>query len=239
MRIDMTYIPPHPRSMRGARRRIGVGLISLLLLLLCDATAQPPADSVRPWYDTLQITKPRYAHQTRYERLMLHAFTALSLPVGMVVGLTTVIPPSVSFLAEEGNVYAGVALSSGTSFGGDPTQMYYFPDARLQGEIAYYFEREQSIMLRGSAHLDHRFGAIDSRNFYWLGVSGGAGVATDFKGIAPYAEGWFGVMNPLGIRYLGLFPMHHYGFRGRAGYDVVQGRPWYEFSFTATSTFGK
>lgn len=214
-----------------------IAIMVLLLLPVVDSLASAQQDSARHWYDTLTVTKPRYARQSRYDRMILSAFAALSVPVAMTVGTLSLFPPSFSALYEDGTTYGGIAFSTGRSFGIDTTPATYFPDVRVQGEFAYFFSRPHSTVLRASGLFDHRFGPVTRREIFWFGVSGGAGVATDFHGVSPFAEGSIGVMNPLGIRFLGLFPMHNYGVRVRAGFDVTNEQPWYELSLSGTSTF--
>jgi len=212
-------------------------VVILLTLSITPLKAQKPDTTAKKWYDTLEVTKPHYARQTRYERLLLSAFTAVSLPIGIIAGVTTLFPPSISALTEGDATYGGLAVSTGVGFGSDTTALIYFPSVRLQGEFAYYFQREHPSIVRASVDLDYRFGSIHSQDLYWLGVSGGAGISTDFHGASPFAEGWLGVMNPLGINFIGLLPMHNFGLRGRAGYDVGRDRPWFEVALSATSTF--
>jgi hypothetical protein len=189
------------------------------------------------WYDTLQVTRPRYARITPMERLALSAFTALALPVGIAIGATTLLPPSINVLVDDGAVRTGVTISTGLGFGIDTDQVIFFPTWRLQGEAGYYFGGERGPVARVSALFDKPLGSIHPRDFFWAGVAGGAGVSTDFASLSPYVEGWVGVMNPMGIRFLTLFPMHNYGVRGRVGYAPADRRPWYELSLCATSTF--
>lgn len=201
------------------------------------ASGSSSSATTRPWYDTLTVTKPRYAYASPIERLALAAFTALSLPVGATIGALTLLPPSINVLVEDGTPQTGFAISSGIGFGVDTTGVIFFPDYRLQFEGAYFFTREQSIMVRAAVLFDKPLMSVHRRDFFWLGIAGGAGVSTDFREVTPYAEGWIGVMNPMGIRFLTLFPQHNYGLRGRAGYDFGTGRPWYELALCATSTF--
>lgn len=237
-----------------------VFLLSALLLLLCcnAAPAQPgghpdhwrmdtmhisrTGDSIgtageRPWYDTLTVTKPRYARASRLEQVALSVFTALSVPVGITFGLTSLLPPSITVLREDGVNHVGIAVSSGMGFGGDTSQAMFFPDARLQVEVAYFFTRSPQPMVRTGLLFDAPIGSIHNRDFVWFGVAGGGGVSTDFESVSPYAEGWIGTLNPLGIPFITLFPMHNYGLRGRVGYNIMTGAPWYELSLSATSTF--
>lgn len=233
----------------------------LLLLLLCcgDAAAQPGSTGndrggdttlpgsfepgggttgTRPWYDTLKVTHPRYVRITGPERLALAAFTAISIPAGIAIGATTIVPPSINVLWEKGEASrTGIAFSSGYGFGGDTADAIFFPTMRLQMEIGYYFTRRPQPIARAALLFDKPIASIHKRDFFWLGVAGGAGVASDFKSFSPYAEGWVGVMNPMGIRFLTLFPMHNYGLRGRAGYNFATDGPWYEVAICATSTF--
>jgi hypothetical protein len=183
------------------------------------------------------VERPRYARVTTGERMALAAFAALSLPVGLVVGGTLMVPPSVSVMHDRGERYIGIAMGSGFGVGGDTMQLAWWPTARAQWEVAYHFQRERPISLRLSLLGDHRFTSTDRRGFFWFGVAGGAGALTDFDRVVPYAEGWIGVMNPMGIRHLPLFPMHHYGVRVRAGYDPATAEAWYEAALTASSTF--
>jgi len=196
-----------------------------------------PRVAARNWYDTLTVTQPRYARATRYETLALSAFTALAIPVALTVGAVTLIPPSIGVMVQEGKVRTGVVLSTGLGFGWDTTQIVFFPDWRVQAEAGYFFGEGAGPVVRGSVLFDKPLASISPRGFFWTGVAGGGGLATDFKSVSPYLEGWVGLMNPMGVRFLTLFPMHNYGIRGRAGYDVINGSPWYEIALSATSTF--
>ena len=205
-------------------------------------TARSATETATPgrpahWYDTLQVTRPRYARITPMERLALSTFTALALPVGLAIGVTTLLPPSINVMVEDGTVRTGVTISTGLGFGVDTDQVIFFPTWRLQGEAGYYFGGKLGPVARLSAMFDKPIGSIQPRDFFWFGVAGGAGVSTDFASASPYAEGWIGVMNPMGIRFLTLFPMHNYGLRGRVGYSPADGEPWYELSLCASSTF--
>ncbi len=193
--------------------------------------------SSRPWYDTLTVTKPRYARVTPAEQLALSAFTALAIPIGLTVSAITVFPPSITMVIEDGIMYTGISVSTGIGFGGDRSTPIFFPDYRVQVEGAYFFSRSPAPMLRASILADHPMTSLHSRDFLWLGVAGGGGLSTDFTTVVPFAEGWIGLINPMGLRVLTLFPMHNYGLRGRAGYDLGNHRPWYELSITASSTF--
>ena len=222
----------------GMRRRCALALLFLLTLTSLPLRSQQRADSTERWYDTLEVTKPRYAHATTGEKLALSAFTALALPIGFVVSGTTLFPPSINLLFEGKEHWVGIVVGTGVGFGGDTLDLIYYPVARLQFEGGYYFMRPSPLMMKASLLADYRIASVHSRDFVWAAVAGGGGVATDFKSASPYAELWAGFLNPLGIRYVPLFPMHHYGIRARAGYDFAEGRPWYEVSLVATSTFG-
>jgi hypothetical protein len=189
------------------------------------------------WYDTLTVTQPRYTKTTPGERLALAAFTAVALPVGAAIGVLTLLPPSINVLSENGRRQTGFAISTGVGFGGDTNDFIFFPNVRVQVEGAYFPTRRPGPMARASLLFDRPIVALDRRRFFWLGVAGGAGVSTDFAMASPYAEGWIGLINPMGIRFLTLFPQHNYGLRARAGYDLTSRKPWYEISLQATSTF--
>jgi|GEM_PF-2139557 len=202
-----------------------------------DSSGVAGAPGSRPWYDTLTVTQPRYARATPLERLALSAFTAVSIPVGLAIGATTILPPSITVLQEDDELRAGVAFSTGIGFGGDTTKFIFFPDVRLQLEGAYFFTRTPQPVMRAGVLFDAPIASIHSRDFVWFGMAGGSGLSTDLKTVSPYLEGWMGLLTPMGIRFLTLFPMHNYGFRTRAGYNTTTGRLWYEFSISATSTF--
>lgn len=229
-------LSPRP-TLRAPAMRLPLLLSLLILLAFGDATAQPVDTTTVKWYDTLTVTQPRVARVTRSERIALAAYVALSLPVSLVVGGTTLVPPSFIVKREGRNDLMGIAMSSGIAFGGDTMQLTWFPVVRLQGEVAYYFTSTQPTLARLSLLADYRFTSIDRRDFMWLGVAGGAGVSTDFATVSPYAEAFIGLSNPLGIRYIPLFPMHHYGLRLRTGYNLGDGTIWYEAAVAATSTF--
>jgi hypothetical protein len=200
-------------------------------------TGASSATPARPWYDTLTVTQPHTAHTTAGERLALAAFTAVALPVGATVGLITLLPPSINVLTENGTPQTGFGISTGIGFGGDTTEFIFFPDFRVQLEGAYFLTRRPGPMARASLLFDVPLFSVHRRKFFWLGLAGGGGVSTDFTMLAPYAEGWIGLINPMGIRFLTLFPQHNYGLRARAGYNLTTGKPWYELSLCATSTF--
>ncbi len=200
-------------------------------------TAGGATKPARPWYDTLTVTRPRYAYASPSERLALAAFTAISIPIGLGVSVLTLLPPSVNVLTENGASHTGIAFSAGVGIARDTTPFIFFPEYRFQFEGGYYFQRERRAIVRASINVDKPIAPIDRRKFFWLGAAAGAGVSTDFRSTGPYVEGWLGLINPMGIRYLSLFPMHNYGLRGRVGYDPIARAAWYEFGITATSTF--
>jgi hypothetical protein len=191
----------------------------------------------RHWYDTLTVTKPRYARVTTLEKTLLSGFVALAIPVSAVSGALTIFPPSFNMLVEEKKVYPGVAISTGLSFGGDSAGIIWFPDIRLQPEIGWYFGRNDPVIAHISVIHDIPITSIHRRNFYYLAASGGAGAGFDGANTSLHAEVWFGIANPSGIRFIGLYPMHNYGVRIRAGYDLTAQRIWIEPSLSATATF--
>lgn len=202
------------------------------------ALTLPGTATPRPWYDTLTVTQPHYARVTRLERLALSAFTTLAIPVSVVAGGLSTLPPAVNVVVENGTPLAGLTMSIGYGIGGDTTQLAYFPDFRIQAEYGYYFARSPRNRVALSMLVDRPIVSVHQRDFFWLGVAGGGGLATDFSTFyGPFAEGWIGLENPLGMRYITLFPMHNYGLRLRAGYDVVNARPWYEAAIAGSATF--
>lgn len=228
----------------GGTRRVRVVVLmavaGVLLLGSTRAAAQRPVehvDSARAWYDTISVTRPRFARATLGERLALAAFTALALPVGLTVGGLTIMPPTINALSERDETYIGLAIGTGWGFGGDTTQLTYFPKARVQFDLGYYFGRERPFIAHASLLTDVLVASVHPRDFVWLGASGGLGVASDAHSYTPYAEVWLGALNPMGIRYAPLFPMHNLGVRGRLGYDIAASRPWFELAIGLTSTF--
>lgn len=230
--------PDHAARAMKLSRVLAASLLALPLLI-APLAAQGDTSAMKPrhWYDTLQVTKPRVAAVTKAERLALSAFTALAIPVSIAVGVTTVIPPSVNILVEDGVPRAALAFSTGYGFGGDTSLFVFFPDFRVQLEYGYYFARSPRNRVALGLLVDKPIASIHRRDFFWFGVAGGGGLATDFTSYQPYLEGWIGIINPMGLRYVTLFPMHNYGIRGRVGYDVTLDRPWYELSLAATGTF--
>lgn len=198
-----------------------------------------PADSLRHWYDTLEVEQPRYARATVGERLALAAFATLALPVGMVVGATTIIPPTINLLVEDKRTSVGITAGSGLGFGGDSTQQVYYPDLRVQLDIGYYFGRERPFIAHAAVMKDLWIASVHPKDLIGVGVSAGAGVATDAHTYTPYVEAWLGLLNPLGIAFAPLFPMHNYGVRARLGYNPAREQPWYELGVGITSTFGR
>lgn len=247
---------PLPRIAAGALR-LAVAIALLLLLLPPLLPAQGDSarsgltergstqrDSTRSdsthaahWYDTLTVTQPHYARTTSKERMALSAFTALAIPVAIVVGGISTIPPGVNVLMEDGVARTGVMLSVGLGFGGDTTQIAYFPSFRVQGEYGYYFERSPRSRMAVSVLFDTPITPLPPRKFFWFDLAGGGGFATDLAMYGPFAEGWIGLANPSGIRFVTLFPMHNYGLRARAGYDIENRRPWYELALGGSATF--
>jgi len=212
-------------------------VLSAMTSVAQSVAQPPPPEKGRPWYDTLTVTKPRYAQMTDGERFMLSLYTAAMLPSLIIAGGFGAVPPSVSVMQEEGVWRAGVGVSVGIGFGGNRSNLWWFYDARLQGEVVGYFDREDPLLVRASLLFDRRIARLSRKSFYWFGVAGGGGLATDFSVITPFAEGWVGVMNPNGIRFTGMFPMHNFGLRGRLGYDITNRRSWIEFSVGGTATF--
>lgn len=202
-----------------------------------DILNETPVVVNEKWYDTLTVTEPRYAQVTPLEGMALSAFLAVSVPSLLAIAGVSALPPSVVVRREDGIDRAGVSISGGAGIGGDRSTLLWFPDARVQGEAAYFFDRERPLLLNLSLLLDHRFGTIDRREIFWAGIAGGAGVSTDFAGVSPYVEGFVGLSNPLGISYTPFRPAHHYGLRFRTGYDLVDKRIWHEAAFAITSTF--
>ncbi|MEO5930761.1 MAG: hypothetical protein ABIR47_12565 [Candidatus Kapaibacterium sp.] len=225
-----------PPFLRKALRLASCLFLLALLIPVSRASAQ--IDSVpRKWYDTLKVTRPRYAYKTASERLALSAFVTVAIPAGIAVGLTSIVPPGISIIREDGAFRAGVLLSIGRGFGCDTAAMIFFPKFRVQAEGGVFFRRRNEPVLRASLLFDDPIVSVHPRQFFWFGVAGGGGISTDFSSIGPFAEGWIGVMNPMGIRFIPLFPMHHYGLRARAGYNTSTQAPWYELSLGVTSTF--
>lgn len=220
-----------------------VPVITLIAVLTAitsinQSVAQPlREEKAIPWYDTLAVTKPRYAQITDSERFILSLYAATTIPSLILVGGLSAVPPSVSIMQEDGVWRTGVGLSTGVGFGGDRSKGWWFYDARLQGEVVGYFDREHPFLARASLLFDYRIASLSQNNFYWFGFAGGGGVATDFATLSPFAEGWIGVMNPNGVRFVGMFPMHNFGLRGRIGYDIANERSWIEFLLGGTSTF--
>lgn len=218
-------------------------IIACLAVLATLISANPLAAQPQPqqegaeWYDTLTVTKPRYAQMTDSERFLLSLYTAATLPSLIVVGGLATVPPSVSAMQEDGVWRTGVGLSAGIGFGGDRRSLWWFHDARLQAEGTWYFHRDRPLLLRAALLFDYRVASISRNNLYWVGVAGGAGASTDFAATSPFAEGWIGVMNPNGVRFTGLFPMHNFGLRGRVGYDIANERSWIELALGGTATF--
>lgn len=156
----------------------------------------------RPWYDTLTVTRPRYARVAPWERLALSAFTALAIPIGLAVGTITLLPPSINVVSDDGELYGGASISTGMGFGGDRTSELFFPDYRVQVEGAYFFSRNPGPRLSAYVVADRPIVSISNHDVLWFGVAGGGGISTDFNGVSPFAEGWIGVMNPMGNRFL-------------------------------------
>jgi hypothetical protein len=234
----------NPATGRNRWRKLLVPLVILVITVTASSQlhAQPdtaPADTTSPrnWYDTLTVTKPRYARVTTLEKILLSGFVALAIPVSAVSGAITIFPPSVNLLVEEKKVYPGLAISTGLSFGGDSARIIWFPDVRLQPEIGWYFGRSQPVIARLSVLHDFPIASIHRRNFYYLAAAGGVGVGFDGANTSLHAETWFGIANPSGIRFIGLYPMHNFGVRVRAGYDLTAQRMWIEPSLAATATF--
>lgn len=214
-------------------------LFAVVLFVLVGGAAVAQTDTSRPrhWYDTLTVTEPRFARVTPMERLALSAFSLLSIPVALVVGGSTIMPPSIPFLTERGVEHTGVAVGFGFAFGGDTNQLTWFPTVRAQAEFAYFFDRTPSPLYRISLLHDFILFPLGRRALFSSTTSWGLGVATDLERVQPYVEGFIGIANPMGIRFVPLYPMHNYGLRARLGYDPVDNKPWYELSLCATATF--
>lgn len=193
--------------------------------------------AARHWYDSLAITVPKYEGVTAEEHLALAAFVVASIPAGAAIIMATGLPPSLAILREDGISYGGLSISSGYGFTHDTNALLFFPYARVMLEGTWYFTRERSLLVRAAGLVDLPIAQIDQRGIYWLGMAGGGGISTDFDDGGPFAEGWVGVIVPMGIRFVGLYPMHNIGLRGRFGYDVGLQRTWYELSLGMTSTF--
>ncbi|MBL7989600.1 MAG: hypothetical protein JNJ94_16175 [Chlorobi bacterium] len=222
-------------------RQRSILLLATVLSALASVTPSasqpaPQGDTVR-WYDTLTITKPRYARMTDGERFVLSLYAAATIPSLIVVGGFAAVPPSLSVMQEEGVWRTGVGVTTGIGFGGDRSKRWWFYDARLQGEVVWYFDREHPLLVRALGLVDYRVAPLGQNRFYWFGVAGGGGISTDFATLSPFAEGWIGVMNPNGVRFVGMFPMHNFGLRSRVGYNLTHQRHWIELSLGGTSTF--
>ncbi len=201
------------------------------------APTAPPEVTPRPWYDTLTVTRARYTHTAPYEELALAVFTTASIPFGLALGALTLLPPSANVLSEQGISRTGIAISAGVGLTPDTSAYIFFPELRLQAEAGYYFDRPHPWIARATVLRDLPLVSIDSRDIFWLGVAGGIGATTDFNSAGLHAEAWVGLTNPMGIRYLVLYPMHNYGLRARAGYDFTTRQRWYELAICATATF--
>jgi hypothetical protein len=216
----------------------GAAVAALLTLFAAHcAVAQETPDTTRRWYDTIPTSRPRFARATSGERLALAAFTALALPVALAVGATTIVPPMVGVLREGEDSYVGITSGTGFGFGGDTMQLVYYPVLRTQFDIGYYFGRERPIIVHVALAKDLRIASLHPQDLFWLATAGGIGVMTDAHSVEPFVEAWVGLLNPLGIQFAPLFPMHNLGLRARVGYDVAASRTWQELSLGITSTF--
>lgn len=208
------------------------------IVAVAPSVAQPaPQKDTVPWYDTLTITKPRDARMTDGERFVLSLYAATTLPPLIVASGLAAVPPSLSLMQEDGVWRTGVGITTGVGFGGDRSKRWWFYDARLQGEAVWYFHRDHPLLVRAVGLVDYRIAPLSQNHFYWLGVAGGGGISTDVATLSPFAEGWIGVMHPNGVRFVGMFPMHNFGLRGRIGYSPASERHWIEVSLGGTSTF--
>jgi len=214
-------------------------VVAILCTLPAALPAQPQRDTARArqWYDTLTPTKPRLAVPTPGEITTLRAASAVVIPVMFTVATATLIPPEIGVNIADGTATPVFLFGTGVGFGGDTALTTFFPDFRLQAAGAVMIASERPVELRLSLHRDLPVFSLDRRDLFWLGVDGGAGVATTFDNLSPFAEGWIGVMSPMGVRFIGFFPMHHYGLRARVGYNAATDRAWYELSVGATATF--
>jgi hypothetical protein len=233
---------PATRNKRWLTRLVPLVVLVIAISTSSQLHAQPDSahtDTIgtRHWYDTLTVTKPRYARVTTLEHILLSGYMAFAIPVSAISGALTIFPPSINLLVEENRVYPGLAISTGLSFGGDSAGIIWFPDVRVQPEIGWYFGRRQPVIARMSVLHDFPITSIHRRDFYYLAAAGGAGVGFDGANTSLFAEAWFGIANPSGIRFIGLYPMHNFGVRVRAGYDLTAQRMWIEPSLAATATF--
>lgn len=203
-----------------------------------DSTARDARNrGAARWYDTLEVTRPRHVLMTSYDRLMLSVFSAGMAPTGLALALLTLAAPSVAILVEEGVAHGGVGLSTGIGFGGSQDAEVYWPHIRLQLEANHYFYRSTSNNWRISLMRDVPITSVHRRGYVWFGLSGGFGLSIDETSRSAFAEGSIGVMNPLGIRFLTLYPMHTWGLRGRAGWDPTASRIWHEIALAGSATF--
>lgn len=213
----------------------------LLFLLLCATTpglrAQTDTARGAHWYDTLTPTQPRLAEPTPSEITILRAASAVVIPVMFTVATATLVPPAIGVHFADGVATPMFFFGTGVGFGGDTALETFFPTVRVQVEGALPVASKREAELRLSAHRDLPVATLDRRGLYWFGFEGGAGIATTFGSVRPFAEGWLGAMTPMGIRYIGFYPMHHFGLRGRVGYDPATRRAWYEVGLGVTATF--
>jgi len=188
-------------------------------------------------YDTLTVTTPRYAELTVGDRTALAAFAAASLPVNLALVTASVAPPAVVILREGELAFGGVAVSTGFGFGRRWEDLAYWPELRLQVEWAHLFRRPIHTLVRLSVLRDFPVLPVSDRQLFWLGASAGVGLSRDVAGTSGYVEGSLVIMNPMGINFMMLFPMHTWGIRSRIGTKGDRSQWWYEFSFGGSATF--
>lgn len=198
--------------------------------------SEPP--NARAWYDSLSITQPQYAVVSHDNLLSLGLFTTVTLPLQLLVVMGTFAPPSLAILADEGVDRGGVAVSTGFGIGRRLSQdEVFWPEVRLQWERVHYFARSTQDMWRATLARDWPVVAIDDRGILHLGGSVGIGVTEDAGSYQPHVQVMASVMNPMGISYLTLFPMHVWGARGRVGWNPESREYWFELTIGGEAAF--
>lgn len=206
-------------------------------LAMIDTLALSPTKAAPAWYDTLVVTRPQYAVTTDADRLYLGLFTVATLPLQLAFTVATIAPPSLVLLHEDEVARGAISVSTGVGIGRRSEEELFWPEGRIQIEWTRFVRRDVLYNWKVTLVRDWPMVSISSHDHFWLGASLGAGATDDGGRLQPYAHGMISVMNPMGMTYLMLFPMHTWGLRGRIGWDPERKRAWYELGIGGEATF--
>ncbi len=206
-------------------------------LAMIDTLADTDEAIPSAWYDTLEVTRPQYAVLTDQDRLYLGLFTAATLPLQFAFTMATIAPPSLGVVRQDGVARGTLSFATGVGFGRRQADELFWPEGRVQIEWTRFLDGDAKHNWKVTVARDWPLISVSSHDLFWLGPSVGIGGLHNGVHVQPFVQGMISFMNPMGITYLMLFPMHNWGLRGRWGWDSVMNRSWYEVAIGGEATF--